>query len=136
MPFPDELRDGVVVVEYRPDWPVRFERLAGQLREALGVLARQVDHIGSTSVPALPAKDCIDVQVRVESIEETRLVSLLGADYLRADKPARRAWGAFKQRLALSVPDLMDYGQVEAPATNALLAGAERWAVQTGWPGL
>jgi dephospho-CoA kinase len=54
-------------------------------------------------------------------------------DYLRADEPARRAWGAFKQRLAVSVSDLMDYGQIKAPATDILMAAAERWAVDTGW---
>jgi hypothetical protein len=46
---------------------------------------------------------------------------------------ARRAWGAFKQRLAITVPDLMDYGQIKAPATDILMAAAERWAAETGW---
>ncbi|MDP5313385.1 hypothetical protein P8A21_20160 [Streptomyces poriferorum] len=38
-----------------------------------------------------------------------------------------------KQRLALSVPDLLDYGQIKAPATEILMAAAERWAAGTGW---
>jgi GrpB-like predicted nucleotidyltransferase (UPF0157 family) len=58
--------------------------------------------------------------------------ALLFRDYLRADHAARAAWGAFKQRLATSVPDLMDYGQIKAPATEILMAGAERWAGETG----
>lgn len=33
-----------------------------------------VDHIGSTAVPGLPAKDCIDVQVRVANIEDPALI--------------------------------------------------------------
>jgi dephospho-CoA kinase len=143
--------------------------------------------VGSTSVPGLSAKDCIDIQVRMGSIDEVRDVGLFAAigfrcrpepwnrsevsdgircrklvfappigarscnihlrestgpnaryallfrDYLRADEPARRAWGAFKQRLAVSVSDLMDYGQIKAPATDILMAAAERWAVDTGW---
>ncbi|MFE7356375.1 GrpB family protein [Streptomyces sp. NPDC057543] len=188
MPFPDE-RGQVAVVEYRPQWPAEFELLAGVLRDALGDLALGVDHVGSTSVPGLPAKDCIDVQVRLRSIDEARDEPLLAAigfrcrpepwnrievsggqrchklvfappigarscnvhlregsgpnarfallfrDYLRADEDARRAWGAFKQRLALSVPDLLDYGQIKAPATEVLMAAAERWAAATGWSG-
>lgn len=188
MPFPDECAQ-VAVVEYRPQWPTEFELLAGMLRRALGGLALGVDHVGSTSVPGLPAKDCIDVQVRMRSIDEARDVSLLAVigfrcrpepwnrvevsgarrchklvfappvgarscnvhlregagpnarfallfrDYLRADEGARRAWGAFKQRLALSVPDLSDYGQIKAPATEVLMAAAERWAAGTGWSG-
>ncbi|WP_335983025.1 GrpB family protein [Streptomyces sp. CA2R106] len=58
--------------------------------------------------------------------------ALLFRDFLRADEGARRAWGAFKQRLALSVPDLADYGQIKAPATEVLMAAAERWAAATG----
>ncbi|WP_327294557.1 GrpB family protein [Streptomyces sp. NBC_01197] len=186
MPFPDE-RGQVAVVEYRPQWPMEFELLAGMLRDALGDLVLGVDHVGSTSVPGLPAKDCIDVQVRMTSIDEARDVPLLAVigfrcrpepwnrvevsggqrchklvfappagarscnvhlredagpnarfallfrAYLRADEDARRAWGAFKQRLALSVPDLSDYGQIKAPATEVLMAAAERWAADTGW---
>ena len=39
------------------------------LREALGDLALRIDHIGSTSVPGLAAKDRIDIQVTVESLD-------------------------------------------------------------------
>ncbi|MFJ6572240.1 GrpB family protein [Streptomyces sp. NPDC091292] len=78
MPFPDEHRP-VVVVEYRPQWPEEFVELASRLRGALGELAVAIDHIGSTSVPGLPAKDCIDVQMRVRSIDEVRTVPLLAA---------------------------------------------------------
>jgi hypothetical protein len=48
--------------------------------------------------------------------------------------PATRdGWGAFKRRLAASVPDLADYGQIKAPATEILMGAAERWAAATGW---
>jgi dephospho-CoA kinase len=59
--------------------------------------------------------------------------ALLFRDYLRADEAARLAWAAFEKRLALSVPDLLDYGQIKAPATAVLMTAAERWAAQTGW---
>ncbi|MCX4851093.1 GrpB family protein [Streptomyces sp. NBC_00893] len=59
--------------------------------------------------------------------------ALLFRDYLRADEAARRQWGAFKRRLAHSVPDLLDNGQIKAPATEILMIAAEHWAAATGW---
>jgi GrpB-like predicted nucleotidyltransferase (UPF0157 family) len=46
-------------------WAEEFPTLADALAEALGPLALRIDHIGSTSVPGLPAKDVLDVQVTV-----------------------------------------------------------------------
>ncbi|MFI6653126.1 GrpB family protein [Streptomyces sp. NPDC050529] len=188
MPFPDEPTH-VDVVGYRAQWPEEFKSLAAVLRGALGDHALGIDHVGSTSVPGLPAKNCIDVQVRMRSVDEAQCVPLLSAigfrcrpepwnrcevssgrqchklvfappvgarlcnvhlreadgpnarfallfrDYLRAEEGARQAWGVFKQRLALSVPDLVDYGQIKAPATEVLMAAAEGWAARTGWGG-
>ncbi|MFJ4188265.1 GrpB family protein [Kitasatospora sp. NPDC089509] len=50
-------------------------------------------------------------------------------DYLRADEAARQTWGAFKKRLAVSAPGLLDYGQI-APnawcrATSAVPPGPD-----------
>jgi len=58
---------------------------------------------------------------------------LLFRDFLRADETARLAWGAFKTRLAESVSDLFDYGQIKQPATVVLFEAAEMWATATGW---
>ncbi len=33
----------------------------------------------------------------------------------------------------MSASDLSDYGQIKAPATDVLMAAAERWAAATGW---
>lgn len=60
----------MTVVEYSPRWPQEFHQLARRLELALGPLALDIDHIGSTSVAGLPAKDCIDVQIRVENIND------------------------------------------------------------------
>ena len=57
----------ILVAEYRPEWPAEFGALAHQIRAALGTLAQRIDHIGSTSVPGLAAKDRIDIQVTVAS---------------------------------------------------------------------
>ena len=70
MPFPDELARGLAVVAYDPGWPADFVTLASRVKAALGLLAVRVDHVGSTSVPGLAAKDCIDVQIEVHVFDE------------------------------------------------------------------
>ena len=53
----------VEIFPYQESWPSEFQILALQLREALGPLALRIDHIGSTSVPGLAAKDIVDIQL-------------------------------------------------------------------------
>jgi GrpB-like predicted nucleotidyltransferase (UPF0157 family) len=53
----------VAISPYREAWPAEFTRIAESLRRVLGARALRIDHIGSTSVPGLAAKDRIDVQV-------------------------------------------------------------------------
>ena len=57
----------VEIVPYEPAWPDVFAEIAARLRGALGAGALRIDHIGSTAVPGLAAKDVIDVQVTVET---------------------------------------------------------------------
>jgi dephospho-CoA kinase len=65
----------VTIVEADPEWPAEFERIRSQLRDALGSTALGIEHIGSTSVPGLPSKDVIDVQIAVVDEEALELVS-------------------------------------------------------------
>ena len=58
----------VVLVEPRPEWAAEFVELAALLHDALGGVALRIDHIGSTSVPGLLAKDVLDVQVIVNEL--------------------------------------------------------------------
>ncbi len=53
----------------REEWSREFIALSSRLAAALGDLAVRIDHIGSTAVPGLQAKDVIDVQVIVRSLE-------------------------------------------------------------------
>lgn len=55
------------LAEADPGWPGEAERLVRRVRTAAGSLARRVDHIGSTSIPGLAAKDRIDLQLTVDS---------------------------------------------------------------------
>jgi GrpB-like predicted nucleotidyltransferase (UPF0157 family) len=67
----------VTIVEPKPTWPAEFEALAAPLGKALGPLALHIDHIGSTAVPGLPAKDVIDIQVTVAALDRERLAPAL-----------------------------------------------------------
>jgi dephospho-CoA kinase len=58
------------VVEYAEDWPVRAASLINELREGLGASARRIEHIGSTAIPAMAAKDVLDIQVSVTSLDD------------------------------------------------------------------
>ncbi len=69
----------ITIVPYDTNWPGEFVAIAHQLQAALGERALRIDHIGSTSVPGLAAKDIIDVQVTVENFTDMpQLVTLLG----------------------------------------------------------
>ncbi|MGL5823665.1 MAG: GrpB family protein [Nocardioides sp.] len=48
-----------------PNWPADFAGLADRICRALGTRALDVDHVGSTAVPGLPAKPMIDIDLTV-----------------------------------------------------------------------
>jgi predicted RNase H-like nuclease/GrpB-like predicted nucleotidyltransferase (UPF0157 family) len=187
VPFPDEpMAERVEVSAHRAGWAGEAAAYVDLLRRLLPT-ALAIDHIGSTSVPDLPAKDCLDLMVQVTDLDEGVIVppmaehgfrlrpepwnhdevtdgvshrklvfaapvggrsinihvrvaggrnvryALLFRDFLRADAAARTAWGEFKTRLAGSVRDLADYGQIKASIQPLLMQRAEGWATETGW---
>jgi GrpB-like predicted nucleotidyltransferase (UPF0157 family) len=65
----------IVIVDYDPDWPRRFETERAKIAGALGERALQIDHVGSTSVPGLAAKPIIDIDLAVtDSADEAAYV--------------------------------------------------------------
>jgi GrpB-like predicted nucleotidyltransferase (UPF0157 family) len=68
----------IVIEPYSEKWPSEFASVDGRLREALGDVAVRIDHIGSTSVPGLAAKDIIDVQIAVLDLDDPRLAGAFG----------------------------------------------------------
>ena len=80
----------VTLMAYDPSWPGLFEREAERIRAILGDRVRQLEHVGSTSVPGLAAKPIIDVLlvVRDSSQEPAYLTDLEAAGYvLRIREP-------------------------------------------------
>jgi hypothetical protein len=57
-----------VVVAYLADWPERVAALIEILQEELGDLAGRIEHIGSTAIPGMAAKDVLDLQVSVADL--------------------------------------------------------------------
>jgi GrpB-like predicted nucleotidyltransferase (UPF0157 family) len=55
----------IQVVEYDERWPADFARVRARVEEALGGSVLELNHVGSTSVPGLPAKPVIDVDLVV-----------------------------------------------------------------------
>lgn len=55
----------VQLVPYDPNWPDVYDALARDLRTALAGAALHLEHVGSTSVPGLPAKPVIDIDLTV-----------------------------------------------------------------------
>jgi GrpB-like predicted nucleotidyltransferase (UPF0157 family) len=53
------------VVEPDPAWPGLFEELSARVRSVLGDRVLELHHVGSTSVPGLPAKPVIDADLVV-----------------------------------------------------------------------
>jgi dephospho-CoA kinase len=93
----------------RPEWPQHARRLMDRLRAALrephGDEVLGLDHIGSTSVPGLDAKDVIDLQLSVPDLAAAdALAPVLAAagfppvpgitsDVPQASHPATEDWG-------------------------------------------
>ena len=64
------MSDEIVIVEYDPAWPSEFARLRDRAQAALGDIVIGIEHVGSTAVPWLPAKDLIDMVAVVESDDD------------------------------------------------------------------
>ena len=67
----------IAIVPYDDRWPAEFRRIGTSLREALDDLALRIDHIGSTAVPGLAAKDIVDVQVTVAALDAAAIAAAL-----------------------------------------------------------
>jgi GrpB-like predicted nucleotidyltransferase (UPF0157 family) len=75
----------VEIVPYQERWPSEFQEIATRLRAGLGKVALRVDHIGSTAVPGLPAKDIIDLQITVAALDDSIIQAMTGLGYRQPD---------------------------------------------------
>lgn len=70
----------IEIVDHRSEWAAEFARIATELSATLtaaDVDFSSVDHIGSTAVVGLAAKDVIDIQVTVADLDDARLAAAM-----------------------------------------------------------
>lgn len=115
MPFPDELGvHGVVVSSPSDSWIAEGAALAAELA-GLVPAAAGVEHVGSTSVPGMPAKDCLDMMVVVHDLEGSGASDALrGAGYRRRPEP----WNVAEQAAGRDWPKLVFAPPVDARSCN------------------
>jgi GrpB-like predicted nucleotidyltransferase (UPF0157 family)/ribosomal protein S18 acetylase RimI-like enzyme len=131
-------RREIVIADYDPAWPRRFDAERERIASALGDVARRIEHIGSTSVPGLAAKPIVDVLVTVANVgdEASYRPALERAGYeLRVLEPEHRmfrtpardvhvhVWNAhdpevprylaFRDRLRESAADRIEYERLK-----------------------
>ena len=94
----------VTLAEYDPEWPKLFEREAERIRGILGDQVVILEHVGSTSVPGLPAKPIIDIMLIVPDSddEDAYAAPLAAAGY----------------RLTIREPDWERHRMFKGPDTN------------------
>lgn len=70
-----------------PGWADAGRRLAARVARAAGEGAVRVDHVGSTAVPGLPARDVVDLQlvVRGLAVADEVCAGLEAAGFIRAE---------------------------------------------------
>lgn len=59
----------VVIVDYDPQWPIRYAQEKAAIVRALGSRLAAIEHIGSTAVPGLGAKPIIDMLSGVTNLK-------------------------------------------------------------------
>ena len=129
VPFAHNLQTGTRVevaprlVPPDPSWPDQARRIVARLTTTCGHRAVRVDHIGSTAVPGLAAKDVIDVQVTVPSlaVADELTETLLAAGYPRVAEIA----GDTAKADARSTVAEFDHGDDEALWHKRLHASAD-----------
>jgi GrpB-like predicted nucleotidyltransferase (UPF0157 family) len=98
------LTQRIEISEYDPEWPALYAREEARIRAALGERVVRVEHAGSTSVPALPAKALIDIvlEVRDTTDEPSYVPDLEAAGYV----------------LRIREPDWYEHRLFKGPDTN------------------
>jgi GrpB-like predicted nucleotidyltransferase (UPF0157 family) len=88
---PSPLSGPLEIRDYDRAWPAAYARAASRITAALGHRVVMLEHVGSTSVPGLPAKPIIDIVLEVaDSSDEAAYVpGLEAAGYaLRIREPS------------------------------------------------
>jgi GrpB-like predicted nucleotidyltransferase (UPF0157 family)/S-methylmethionine-dependent homocysteine/selenocysteine methylase len=93
--------------DYDSEWPRLYEREEARIRSILGDRVRRIEHVGSTSVPGLPAKPIVDIVLEVpdSSDEQSYAADLEAGGY----------------PLTIREPDWFEHRVFKGPDTNVNL---------------
>jgi GrpB-like predicted nucleotidyltransferase (UPF0157 family) len=89
----------IIITPHDSAWEARAGALIERLRARLGPAALRIDHIGSTAIPGMAAKDVLDLQVSVADLDEAarafddplRAEGFARLPYMRDHVPAGRS---------------------------------------------
>ncbi len=70
------LKDHVDIVAYDPEWPTNARTEINKIREMLPSTIIDIQHVGSTAIPGMPAKPIIDIQIAAKSLEEMKIIAI------------------------------------------------------------
>lgn len=87
-----------ILVDYDPEWPAEFASERVRLAQALGPLAKGIEHYGSTSVPEMRAKPILDIIIGLDPLSDWQAchdpLLTLGYDYAaHAGVPGHHIFG-------------------------------------------
>lgn len=89
-------QDHVGLVDYQPEWPLEAKREIERLKTVLPAnCIIDIQHVGSTAIPGLPAKPIIDIMIAVTSLAEMKALAVpvlqkLGYEYWDANPDTER----------------------------------------------
>ncbi len=55
------------IAPYNQEWPLKFEQISQLLRTQLGEIPMDIQHVGSTSIPGMPAKPILDIDIIIDN---------------------------------------------------------------------
>jgi GrpB-like predicted nucleotidyltransferase (UPF0157 family) len=112
------MSNSLVIKEYDPQWPMLFEELRVKFSGLLGNMVSAIEHVGSTSVPALAAKSIIDLDVLLVSAaylpETIRRLATLGYEHrgdlgIAGRKAFRTPTTLFAHHLYVCLPNFEEF---------------------------
>ena len=63
-------RGTVMLCDHEKEWESEAQRTIERLHDILGHVAKDIQHVGSTSIPSIKAKPIIDIAVAVENFDD------------------------------------------------------------------
>jgi GrpB-like predicted nucleotidyltransferase (UPF0157 family) len=116
------LTSTIYLAPYDPDWPTQFSLHAKTIRDALAERVLLLEHVGSTSVPFLPAKPVIDMVLAVMNSADRMLTF---RDWLRTHDDDRRLYEETKRSLAAQTwKETQDYANAKSEVVREILSRA------------